>query len=113
MYGTGLGPGGTVWDQGGIRMRVGLGQSSPPALSGVADGCYGPAVFAAVHYPYPWVLLGMAFSCGGLWRGSGASCPYLDRLFKHRVQILPGLVGANHLNSRRQRRLLTGSLTPC
>ena len=48
MYGTGLGPGGTVWDQGGIRMRVGLGQSSPPALSGVADGCYGPAILAGV-----------------------------------------------------------------
>ena len=55
----------------------------------------------AMHYPYPWVFLGVTFSCGGLWRGSGASCPFLNSLSGQPGQILPGFAGASCLNSRR------------
>ena len=60
----------------------------------------------SVHYPHPWIFLGVTSPCGEVQQGSGASCPYLNRLFEHPVQILPGLAGDNCLNSRRQRRLL-------
>ncbi len=59
-----------------------------------------------MHYPYPRVFLGVTFSRGRPERGSESSCPFLDRVFEHPVQTLPGLAGVNCLNSRRKRRLL-------
>jgi len=65
-----------------------------------------------MHYPRPWVFLGVTFSCGGPLRGSGISCPFPNRLFEHPVQILPGLTGDNCLNSPRAGALPFSVITP-
>ena len=60
----------------------------------------------SLPYQSLWILLSAEFCCGGPQRGSGASCPFLNWLFEHPVQILPGPAGDNCPNSRRQRLLL-------